>query len=520
MPTVILHHLVDAAGLARLREPRDDVIGECPGTVDDYDCSEGPFSEYHRHLDVEPVASSDGAAGADGQAQYSVTETTEYMVATPGWRWLISPAMRWAIKKRPEGYPWWSPPSRMDARAARVLALLCTIAMVAGYLGTLITQTITFAADEFGADKGDQGTTLAAVRIGALVALWMGAMADRRGRRRLLIISAVAGCVTAAIGAAAPNLWVLGATQTVSRGFATALTMLITVVAAEEMPKGARAYAAGLITMTSALGAGIALWVLPIADLGAAAWRILYVVPLLALPLIRRVARGLPESVRFVRRHASVALEGHWGRLILLSSTAFLGALFLAPASQFQNTFLRDEHGFSAGAITLFTIVTTTPAGLAIVAGGKAAEIRGRRLIGAVGAAGGGILGAVGFWVSGAPMWAAWLFGTMVAALTVPTLAVYPSELFPTSLRSKANGIITVVGLVGSAVGLVVAGVLADHFDRFAPGMSLLAVGPVLMAVLILIFYPETAHRELEELNPEDAEAEALAAPLLMDGFR
>jgi hypothetical protein len=37
--------------------------------------------------------------------------------------------------------------------------------------------------------------------------------------------------------------------------------------------------------------------------------------------------------------------------------------------------------------------------------------------------------------------------------------------------------------------------------------------------VLILVFYPETAHRELEELNPEDAEADALSAPILMDGF-
>jgi hypothetical protein len=40
------------------------------------------------------------------------------------------------------------------------------------------------------------------------------------------------------------------------------------------------------------------------------------------------------------------------------------------------------------------------------------------------------------------------------------------------------------------------------------------------MAVLILAFYPETAQRELEDINPEDAEAEALSTPLLMDGFR
>jgi hypothetical protein len=32
-----------------------------------------------------------------------------------------------------------------------------------------------------------------------------------------------------------------------------------------------------------------------------------------------------------------------------------------------------------------------------------------------------------------------------------------------------------------------------------------LALGPLLVAALVLIAYPETARRELEELNPEDA---------------
>ena len=48
MPTVVIQHLVDAAGLARLRAPRDDLIAESSESVDDYDLRDGPFSEYHR----------------------------------------------------------------------------------------------------------------------------------------------------------------------------------------------------------------------------------------------------------------------------------------------------------------------------------------------------------------------------------------------------------------------------------------------------------------------------------------
>jgi hypothetical protein len=45
---------------------------------------------------------------------------------------------------------------------------------------------------------------------------------------------------------------------------------------------------------------------------------------------------------------------------------------------------------------------------------------------------------------------------------------------------------------------------MADAFDSFAPTMAILAAGPMIMAVLIITRYPETARRELEDLNPDD----------------
>jgi MFS family permease len=102
-------------------------------------------------------------------------------------------------------------------------------------------------------------------------------------------------------------------------------------------------------------------------------------------------------------------------------------------------------------------------------------------------------------------MWLVSTTGTVVFAASVAPLAVYGPELFPTSLRGRVNGIIGVAGLAGSAIGLVLAGVLTDHFHRVGPAMALLAVGPILLAILIIVLYPETAGEELETLNPEDA---------------
>ncbi len=184
--------------------------------------------------------------------------------------------------------------------------------------------------------------------------------------------------------------------------------------------------------------------------------------------------------------------------------------LFVAPASAFQNRYLKNERGFSASRISLLTLLTNTPGGIGIIAGGRLADMRGRRIVGSVALFGGTICTVWFFFASGWTMWLASTIGAIVGAASVPALGVYSAELFPTSLRGRANAAITVLALIGSGIGLVAAGALSDRWDRFAPGMALLAVGPLIVCMLVLTLYPETAHRELEDINPEDAVASTL----------
>ena len=499
---------VDDAGLAAVRARREDLLLEEPLGGDRFACAEGPFDAYERTLAVQNL----------GDGTHRVTETTAWALAIPIWGFLFRPLARRVLARHeapppppgpgepPRPVPWWSPPDRFDARSSQVLSRLCGLALLSGYLGTIITQTLTFAADEFGAGTSARGNTLAAVRVGVLLSMGVMVLADRRGRQKLLMLSAVGGTLAAAAGAFAPNLVLLGATQTLSRAFSTAMALLIAVVAAEEMPSGGRAYAVSVLALTGALGAGFAVMLLPLADLAQPAWRIIYLVPLLGLPFFLAIGRRLPESRRFVRPHdTGTTLAGHRARLLLLASTAFFGLMFFAPNTQFQNDFLRNEHGFSALELTLYTLGTSTPAGIGVVVGGRLADTRGRRQVGVVGTVGGVLLLALTYQVGGIWLWVFAIIGSIVAAVTVPALAVYGPELFPTALRGRANGVISLAGVGGSAVGLVLGGRLEEHFGRFGPGLAILGVGPLVVAVLVIVFYPETAHRELEELNPEDA---------------
>ncbi len=492
--TITHTRVVDLSELARLRTPRADFLAEVAGEAPDtFDLATGPFHSYRRELHVE---------SADERAR--VTETFRYEIAAPMWRVLFRiPVARQLRHRSAEGHtPWWAPPAKLDARASTVLALLCTVSMVCGYLGTVITQTITFAADEFHNDKGAQGNTLAAVRVGILLSMVIVTAADRHGRRVFTAWGTIVACVFTALGAASINLWTLGASQTIARGITTAVAILVTIIAAEELPAGARAYGLSVLTLVAGLGAGMAVWVLPVADLDVRAWRIVYVVPLLALPLMWHVVRELPETRRFevaVTNRDTSSLPR--GRLAMLAVSGFLILAFRTPASQLQNDFLRDERGFNAARITIFTVVTSTPIGIGVFLGGRLADRRGRRVVGAVSMVFGSIAIVISFLTHGWPMWVWQLVGIVIGAGTIPALGVYGPELFGTRSRGRANGLVSIAGVVGSALGLVIASHLADHVG-LGKALAVLSIGPLLVAGLVLLAYPETAHLELEQINP------------------
>ena len=493
----------DDAELARRRAPRTDIVAEESAGADRWTLAEGPFREYERELEATPAPGG-----------WLVKEKTTYRLAIPVWGWLFQIPIRRALRARQDGYAyWWAPHDRLDTRTATVLGLLAGVQIVDGYLGTVLTQTLTFAADEFERGNEAQGWVLGVVRIGVLIALVTAALADRRGRRSLLIVTGIASCGFTVLGGLAPNLWVLGGTQLIARGLSTALGILIAIIAVEEMPARSRAWAASVLTLSAGLGSGMAVWFLPVADIDIRGWRVIYLLAGLGVFVIWRVGRRLPETRRFTESSTSRPRAGRRdpefrqrrrNRLTLLATSAFLLAMFYAPASGFQNDYLKDERGFSAADITIFTVVTATPIGIGVLIGGYLAETRGRRPVGAFGLVVGVVFAAAAYFVDGIGLWAFTFTGSVVGAVAVPALVVYGPELFGTHERGRSNGIIITVGVTGSAAGLIFVGQLSDRLGEIGPPIAMLGVGPLIVAGLVLTRYPETAGRELEAINPED----------------
>ncbi len=482
----------DPVRLAALT-PRDDLLQERREDDGSFSCVVGPFRDYRREL-------------VDGSDH--LVETTRYHLAIPWFAWLFAVPVRSTLRRRPEARTvglrvWWAPPDQLDARASTVLGLLAAASIIYGYVNTLFTQTVTFAADEFGSSDTAQGVAGAIVRCGIVFAIALVFLADRKGRRKMLLVSAVLAPIVCGLGALAPSLAWLTVTQTLGRPVGIALLLLVGIVAAEEMPRSSRAYAISVVALAGGLGAGACLVALPLADLGERGWRLVYVVPLAFLVIAWDLRRRLPESRRFEAPHVTAPVLQR-RRFALLAASGLLTNLLVAPASFFNNRYLQDVRHYSAAKIALFNGVTNTPGAIGIVAGGKLADVRGRRVVGAVALFVGTVFTVVQFSVGGWPMWLSSTIAAVIGGAGIPALGVYGAELFPTGNRGRAAGLISMLSLVGSSIGLVAAGWAVDRVFGYGAVMAVLGTGPLVVAALVVAFYPETAHHELEELNPED----------------
>jgi MFS family permease len=476
--------------------PRDGLVVEREVEPGRFVQKDGPFELYERTVSV-----------SDGR----VSDTTEYRLVVPWFGWLFRWPVRAALRHRTVGtgtQPRWAPPDRLTAHHVMVLGLLAAVSMSSAFVNTLFTQTVNFAATDFGIGEQAQGLAGVIVRCGIVLALPFTVLADRLGRRRMIVLLAWLAPLLAFTGSLAPNFWVLTISQTVARPLGIALDLLIGVAAAEEMPRNSRAYAVSLLAMASGLGAGVAVMALPLADLGPGTWRYIYLLSLLWLVIAVDVSRRLRETGRFthiVETHQVGHAHVDRRRFAIIGGVAFLGNLFLAPASYFQNRYLDDVRGYGGAEIAAFTLTTATPASIGFVLGGRLADTIGRRrvLAGGIPIATTGLV--ISFAVGGWAMWAAAFVGGLVAGVSFPAFSVYRTEMFPTARRGMAGGLIAALALLGGSVGLIVAGALLDAGWSYGRTMMVLASAQVITSLVVLITYPETAHRSLEDINPEDS---------------
>ncbi|MHB8506151.1 MAG: MFS transporter, partial [Acidimicrobiales bacterium] len=458
-----------AEELASLLRPRDGIVRESAGVEVapgewHFGLAGGPLDHYERVVRV-------GAGGA-------VAQEVRFRVGIPYVSWLFALPLRSNLAGLRPGRPtpWWAPPALLAHGDAVALSGLCGFAVLAGYLNSLLPTTVTYVGREYHVGDAGQGYALAGVQVGAVVAVGLLVLADRRGRRRSVLAATVAGAAVSALGGLAPSLATVALTQAAALALLTTQYVLLAVLVVELMPAGARAWALALVTMSYGLGGGVTLLVLPLAALGPGGWRWTYAVAALAVPACALFARHVPESGRWTRDVAwrAPAPGPRWTpaqrrRLLLIGAGALLFALFNTPAGQFQNQYLRVQRHWSAVHISIAEQIVGTVGGLGTLAGGRLADTRGRRPVVALALVAGTAFTVVEYFARGAPLYG-WMAASSILGYAVaPALAVYGGELFPTALRGRAGGVLNVAAAGGGLAGLAVTGALGSRLGALGP---------------------------------------------------
>ncbi|HWS46580.1 MAG TPA: MFS transporter [Acidimicrobiia bacterium] len=404
------------------------------------------------------------------------------------------------------------PPVAFTHEQSTLLATASAASAVVGFAGALFGQLNSPISHSFHASDADIGVALAVTRFGALIALFAIALADRRGRRRAILFGVIGSAVVCAVSALAPNLTIFTAAQVFQRGFVITTFVVAGIAVVEEAPEGARAFAASMLALAGGLGFAISVVVLPFGDVQSWGWRIPFAVGAASILLVPAIARRLAETTRYLalaersdvtRGRVRDVVERHGRRFVLLALVAFLTSIFSAPSSQFMNKYLTDDHGFTNTGIAIFRTVTTGIPGLVgLLLGGRLAEARGRRPVAALALAIATASQMVFFLAGGPIIWLMSAVSILAAGASGVALGTMDAELFPTEVRSTSNALLVVVGVLGSATGLVLSGALSDPLGGLGRAVALMGVGSLVVAIFIVPLLPESAARALDDVSP------------------
>ena len=171
------------------------------------------------------------------------------------------------------------------------------------------------------------------------------------------------------------------------------------------------------------------------------------------------------------------------------------------PAFTLISKQLREVHAYDSAGVSLVIFGGGLIGIVGNLVAGQLGDRFGRKPIGAamialLAVSTWGLYGSSSAWVPVA--WAGFVFALTGVNVVMTALS---GELFPTSARSTAAGFRMSLASLGGAIGFA----LESMLYRGSHGDAIVALIPVLgLAALSLLFLPESAGRELEDLTRYD----------------
>ncbi len=410
---------------------------------------------------------------------------------------------------------------RQDSRYLAVMvALLMSVTIFEGYDVTIFHLCTPDIARTFHLSDLDVGLMASFVRLGGMVAFFVVMAADRIGRKP--IVSATVLCYTlfTLMTALSRGLGTFTAFQSCAQLFLSAEFGVAVIMISEEFPDRWRGRGVAILNLVGLIGvvAGAALYA-PVAG-SSLGWRGMYFIGIAPLTLVTVMRRRLRETARFSAavatrrrlpmltqaacslRTALRALGGPYrGRLLLVALLWNSVGLVGAPAVTFFSLYARRDRHWSRAEIGRAIILAYAVGTLGHLLAGYLLDRIGRRLTTSAFYVAGAIAILLLFQTASHRLMLVAMIATVFAFQGARTVtATYSTELFPTEVRATSYSLtVQVLGQFAALLTPFTIGALSRTMGGLGNAVAVMSFGPIIGAVLVMRFAPETRGKTLEE---------------------
>jgi putative MFS transporter len=403
----------------------------------------------------------------------------------------------------------------------RLLAMLVSATFFDGFDAAILAAVAPAVQSQYGLTHGDWGLVNTVIRLGAVVSFFMLIFADRYGRRLVITLTIVGYALCTGLTAASGSVSAFTTWQFAARIFLAGEFALALIIIGEEYPTRWRSVGISLLTGMGALGT-IFSFLAAGYVLTHHAWRTMYLLGLVPIGLVFFFRLGMRETRRFAHvrstiggrswretlRQARIPFRPPFRRRALLVTLVWnCNHLVTTPAVTFWTIHAARNHGYTpsqyglvVACAYLFGFLFAAPAaGLLMNRIGRKRSCAGFYLCAALAV-------FLLFWAPTSDVRAQIALMSAAVFFFIGANAAtntYATELFPTEIRATGYGWTTnLFGRISEIATPFLIGVLADRIG-IPYAVGIMAIGPVLGALVVLGYAPETRGRTLEQIDAD-----------------
>jgi len=405
--------------------------------------------------------------------------------------------------------------STSPAHTRRIVAAIFCVLLYQGYTMAINGIASPYVARSFELGESGIAQLFAWISLSSIGALILSRLADRVGRRRILLLCMTATPLLALAAAASTNIIAYAFFEIFLFAFITASVSGSVVMLAEAMPFDQRAKGQGYGGLALGLGGGVCVVLVPVLTNAEYSWRWLLVLAgagLIAVPFLRR---ALPESQRWERasesgstaqtRFYDVFAPRYRRRAIPILICSLLSMTTATAVTSWGYFHAVSVVGLSATAASGMMIAGGGMSFVGLTFGAWSAEHFGR--VPTVACASILVAGGSLFFYWGPPagfaypaLWLAagfcWFMSAVNAWMVGSNSAA--TELFPTALRGTMVGWFAIAQAIAAISSQAVIALLAERLGGLSVVTGYLSLLAIPSAAIFFFFIEETRGLSLE----------------------